>query len=832
MAPSKEHRRRERARRRARPRGRAGWTVLTIAALAWAVGPLAPGLRDSLDLTATLGAFLTLVVFLPGRRKTSRLTRAALDGAIVGAALVFLAWATVLAPGAERPGTSSTLLAVDSVAAIVLASLALLVVARAPTARRTPALAMASGLVALAGGAIAPTLSLDLAQISGAAVALRAIGFVFVLIGFLGRPDLDDDRTSPMVAAVPAMPVILALGAAARWLMTGSYLQPVVVFAGLAIVLLLLGRQFLSILDGRSMARDLEATVVARTAELAKSEVRFRSLVQSSSDVITILDQDGMILFVTPSAERVFGFQPDDLVDRSIWQFLHPEDLDRGRAALSEARVRPDPISIEWRLRTSAGEWAECETIVRSLLDEPSIAGIVLNTRDVSERKSLEEQLMREALHDPLTGLANRALLRDRITHGLARNRRSGGDLALLLIDLDDFKAVNDGLGHAAGDEVLTVVARRLLQCVRPGDTVARLGGDEFAVLLEADADDEAAQRVGDRILELIKTPLYVMGHEVFTPASIGIASLSSGPCHDADELVRNADVAMYIAKGRGKSQMARFAPEMHTEMRERLTLATELRRAVGRGEFSLRYQPVVDLKTSRVVGVEALVRWYHPTRGLVMPGEFIETAETTGVIVPLGRWVLAQALEDLARWQAMQRPGERPFYVTVNLSGRQFQEPNIVADLAAVIAESGVPAASVVLELTETVLMDDIEGGIERLRAMKSLGVQLALDDFGTGYSSLSYLRRFPIDILKIDRSFITALHTIEGPGMVRSILRLGDTFRLNTLAEGIEEPEQLSMLRALGCTYGQGFLFSAPVPRHQINDLVAAQSKEHALV
>ena len=608
----------------------------------------------------------------------------------------------------------------------------------------------------------------------------------------------------------------------------GQYLAPLAGLVGIAIVLVIVGRQLVFILERDTHAASLEAEVAARTVALETSEVRFRSLVEASSDVITILDREGVILFQTPSVQRVFGYDPGDYDGRAIWELLHPDDISRLRQVLDEAIAQPDAaFTSAWRLRTSTGTWAACESTIRSMLNEPSVAGVVLNTRDVTERKALEEQLIREALHDPLTDLANRALLRDRIAFALGRARRTNGRVALMLVDLDDFKAVNDGLGHAAGDQVLVTVARRLTQCVRPGDTVARLGGDEFAVLLDDASGDGAPDAVAARIQELLKLPLLVAGHELFANASVGVAMAEDGSLDD-EELLRNADVAMYMAKGKGKSQSATFHPEMHVEMKDRITLANELRRAVSQEQFSLRYQPLVDLKTRRIVGMEALVRWQHPQRGLVSPMEFIPMAEATGTIVPLGRWIMRQAIGAIVDLQAVQSPGERPVSVTINLSARQFQEPNLVEEIESLVRDAGVEPWTVVLELTETMLMDDIDGAIETMERLKKLGVRLALDDFGTGYSSLSYLRRLPIDILKIDKSFVDSLSTVEGPGMVRSILRLGDTFRVATLAEGIETSEQLSQLRALGCTYGQGYLFAQPLRRSEIRGMLEAQARD----
>jgi len=601
------------------------------------------------------------------------------------------------------------------------------------------------------------------------------------------------------------------------------YARPIANLIGIALVLTAAGRQLIQLLEGETHTRRLQHEVQAGKAELAANEQRFRTLVETSSDVIWILDAAGVITFVTPSAERVLGFQPADCEGRVLSTFVHGDDRETVEITMAKATSTDEVVVAEWRMRRSDGEWAHCESTVRSLLDDPSIAGVVLNLRNITERKQLEQQLIRRALHDPLTGLANATLLRDRAELALARAKR-GVSCALLLVDLDDFKAVNDGLGHAAGDQVLINVARRLVQAVRPGDTVARLGGDEFAVLLDGH-NELAPEIVANRIQESLREPMLINGHEIFAPASIGLAT--SQTVTEAEALLRDADAAMYIAKGKGKSQTQVFRPEMHSRMKHRLTVATELRKAVSAGQLALRYQPIVDLKTSRVVGFEALVRWRHPERGLVMPNEFIPLAEDTGTIVALGRWVFEEACRVIAGLQSLQSANEPKLYVTVNLSARQFLDRHLVADLAAIAAESDAPATNITLELTESTLMDDVDSAIATLEALKRRGFRLALDDFGTGYSSLSYLKRLPLDILKIDKSFVRSLDTAQGEGMIQTILRLGETFDLKTLAEGIETEETRVQLRDLGCTFGQGFLFAEPMRRKEAQQLVTTQSR-----
>jgi diguanylate cyclase (GGDEF)-like protein len=483
-------------------------------------------------------------------------------------------------------------------------------------------------------------------------------------------------------------------------------------------------------------------------------------------------------------------------------------------------------VPVQWRMWHRDGTWRAVESIGMSLLHDSSVRGVVLNTRDVSERTALEAQLTHQAFHDPLTGLANRALLRDRAQHALTRTQRQGQPpLALLFLDLDNFKTVNDSLGHAAGDALLVEAARRLLACVRASDTVARLGGDEFAVFVEDPVDDAGYTQVAERIIAALGRPFRLGGREVFVGASLGIALAQDGD--GADNLLRNADVAMYMAKTRGKGRYERFAPEMHTTAVERIELGADLRHAIEHDEFVLHYQPIVILESGDITGVEALVRWQHPRRGLLAPAQFIPLAEEMGLILPLGAWVLREACDQAQRWRR-RRGSSSPLAVTVNVSGRQLQNDQFIADVRAALAASGLEPHALILELTESVLTDQTETVLTTLEALKAVGVRLAIDDFGTGYSSLSYLQRFPIDILKIAKPFVDDVTEASAPGganrraLAQAVITLGNTLAVRTIAEGIELPQQLDRLRELGCDLGQGFHFSKPLPAAQLEALL----------
>jgi diguanylate cyclase (GGDEF)-like protein/PAS domain S-box-containing protein len=540
-----------------------------------------------------------------------------------------------------------------------------------------------------------------------------------------------------------------------------------------------------------------------------KTETRFGWLVRNSSDFIMAVDAEGTIDYVSPSVERLLTEPADQLLGTRLTDLSHPDDTAELTSLLDRAMASPGrQVRGEWRIRQSDDSWLPVETVASSGTGDFDTSGVVLNTRDLRERKALEQKLTFQAFHDPLTRLANRSLFRERVEHAL--DHRNLLDEAVLFIDLDNFKTINDSLGHAAGDHVLVETAHRVRSCLRTEDTAARLGGDEFAVLLE-EADVTTAARVAERIRVALGTPFWVLGQEVYISASIGIAVRRDGDT--AGELLRNADVAMYTAKSKGKACFEIFEPAMHDAVVARLGLEAELRRAVERQEFVVHYQPIVKLETGEVIGAEALVRWQHPTRGIVPPLEFIPLAEETGLIVPLGSWILRQSCRQLAEWQKLRGGGE-PFVMNVNLSSRQLVREAIADEVAAAVDDSGIRASWLVLEVTETVLMADPVVAAQALSKIRDLGVRVALDDFGSGYSSLSHLRRFPIDIVKIDKSFVDDVaHEGAESAIARGIIELGHAMKIQTVAEGIEVDEQAEVLRSLGCELGQGFFFAKPL-------------------
>ena len=535
---------------------------------------------------------------------------------------------------------------------------------------------------------------------------------------------------------------------------------------------------------------------------LAGSETRFRSLAQNSSDVLTLVDAQGIVSYQSSAAGRVFALGGAGLVGRSVTEWVHPDDLPILQGALMHSSGKAEQ-RIECRFRHSDGSYLYAETSVTDLLDDPTVAALVLNTRDVTDRRHLEDELRKRALHDELTGLPNRALFLERAQHAL--DRRDHPPLVACFLDLDDFKAINDTLGHGAGDELLCAIAVRLTNCLRPGDTVARFGGDEFAVLLE-DTDLATAMTVVERMLANTALPVHLSGNEVVVHTSIGIA-----PSHGStspEQLLAEADAAMYAAKARGSHRFEVFDPAMRVAAELRSRARTELDHALAAGQLRLHYQPILDLRTGTQLGVEALVRWQHPERGILLPQEFIDQAEDSGQITAIGMWVLTTACA------AAVELGDEA-HMSINVSARQLHQPHLVDVVSGALAVSGLAPRRLVLEITETATVADIEGAMARLRELKSLGLQLALDDFGTGYSPLSYLRRFPVDYLKIDRSFVRGLVVSrEDRAIVRGVVEMAHALGLRTIAEGVEDEAQRDILTELGCDLGQGYLWLKPVP------------------
>ncbi|MEX0735542.1 MAG: EAL domain-containing protein [Steroidobacteraceae bacterium] len=617
------------------------------------------------------------------------------------------------------------------------------------------------------------------------------------------------ERGSPFAPLMPYAALMLA-GYALLMLHSGSFSDPAGLIAWVVCIAagLLFARQAIA----TALAVAVQTGLATRSAE-----ARFSALIRNTADVIAIVTADGRISYVTPTAERIFGLAPQDLVGQQLEDLVAFDDRARLREFLARD-LAPDGAAANLEARVPRGDDKQrvVEIHGTNMDSEPAIGGRLLNLRDTTDRKGMEEQLKRMAFHDPLTLLANRSLFRDRVEHAVAVSRRNGRGVAVMFVDLDNFKKINDSFGHAQGDRVLHKSAQRLVKATRNGDTVARLGGDEFAVLLENLTSKEQVIEIASRIVKSLQESLDLPGTDMRVAASVGVAFAT--PDDGVEELMRNADVAMYSAKAQGKGRYTVYEPAMQRAASKRQELESEIATALSESQFLLHYQPIVELHSGYLLGVEALVRWRHPKRGLLGPSEFISVTEESGQIVMLGRWVLAQACREVRVWQA-RLPEGRQVRVGVNVSAVQLSQSDICADVTKALSLSDIDPGCLVIELTESVLMQNSEDVLATLTQLKKLGVRIAIDDFGTGYSSLSYLHRFPIDILKIDRSFVEQLGNIdEGAGLARAIITLGETLGLEVVAEGIELENQQRELIELGCVAGQGYYYSKPALLHEL--------------
>ena len=828
---------------RHRHRNRIGWALIGVSAFCWGLGEVAwsyyelllgrqvpfPSLADVGYLLAVPFAIAGVLCFPSAPSRVISMARTILDGLLIAGSLLIVSWATVLGT-VYRSGSGGVLAQLISLAYpagdVVIATMIIILAARAPRATRLPLYLLVGGLLAnlLADSGFAYLTTTNTYGPGNVVDAGWAGGYLLIAIAAFfsaSVPALPAAAPGPpgrLRLLLPYLPVGAAEVVAAIEELQPGELDPVIFWGLLVVIGLVVVRQFLTLNDNLTLNRALEANAAA----LAKGQEHFRSLVQNSSDVITLIGSDGIIQYQSASVERILGFREGQMVGTPFSDLVHSDDRTQVLRKIDEAiNIMGPPLAVECRLRREDGSYCPVEVTMTNLLELPAVRGLVLNTRDVSERKSLEEKLTHQAFHDSLTNLPNRAAFRIYLDHAL--NNDTERRIAVLFLDLDDFKAVNDTLGHDVGDQLLAAVGARIASTLRPGDTVARLGGDEFAVLLKNMEDEQIALRVADRITRQLLPPFSIGGKEVSMHASIGIAGLVSGQ-EAADDLVRNADVAMYVAKSKGKARYVEYEASLASAALDRMELEHDLHAALDEKQFVVHYQPVVMLESGAVHSIEALVRWNHPRRGLLYPADFIGVAEQSGMIVELGRWVLQQAARDGRRWQ-VRYPSTPAMHISVNLSGRQLQHEDLISEVMDSLDAAGLDPQSLILELTESVLMVDTEPVARTLQELRGQGIRLALDDFGTGYSSLGHLRDFPVDILKMDRSFVAGIGSGLADGAIlRAIIGLANSLGLMTIGEGIERPEQLAALNAMGCHAGQGFYLSKPLDHAAMDELLAS--------
>ena len=570
-----------------------------------------------------------------------------------------------------------------------------------------------------------------------------------------------------------------------------------------------------------ALVRDVTARKRTEAA-LQRERVHLKMLFESSPQAIVLKSPEGRILDINPAFAALFGHSKENVRGEYNRHLIVPDELTSEAEGFHRTVLSGKPVCKETLRKTRSGTLIPVSVLGYPILIGGSVEGIYYIYEDITERKSFEEQLTHQAFHDSLTGLPNRSLFIERLTRAMERGkRRPDYNFAVLLLDLDRFKRINDSLGHQAGDVLLKGIARRMESCLRSVDTVARLGGDEFAVLLEEFGSSREVIEVADRIREVLDRPFNISGNEVYCGASIGIVLKTKG-YDSTEDILRDSDIAMYRSKESGKDRLA-FTRKMREQAMEQLHMENELRQSLKNDDLALHFQPIVSTSDGSIQGFEALVRWMHPTRGMIAPSRFIPLAEETGLILPLGEWVLTQAASQLARWRE-SLPGAEKLFVTVNISSKQFRQPDLVEVVRRVLEIFALPPSRLRLEITESVLMEDARGAVDKLARLKGLGVRLLVDDFGTGYSSLSYLQRFPIDGLKIDRSFISGGgDSRENTEIVRTIIVLARNLDLGVVAEGVETVEQLEALIELECGNAQGYLFARPVPGWEAARLIA---------
>ncbi len=820
------------------PAARTVWAPVAVGLVAYALGdaaltawrvflPSNPPLPHPLHLMNVAGGLILAAgTFGIVRRRGFADLSSAIDTVIVGASITTFVWVVFVSNVWDWfPAGGLTRVFVTAfplVHVLVLIVAVRLVVRRRPN---TPAsLLLAGSGVVLVVAALANGLGLLLDGYEpGRNNALWLLAFGLGGLSVVHRsapqtprpigPDAISDqilRTVALVLATMLLPITMLLVAANS--------RDVIIAGTTAFILLLMAARI------RSLLRRISSRADLRVEEQAMHDQRrFSALVRHMNDVLLVIDEDGGVTYASPSARRLYGDDPTGWSIADVVEYLHESERRSTLGAIVDQLNHAEdegPVRVSARLLDRDEKAQYVDIVAVDLRGDPDVEGIVLTMQETTERDDLMRQVRELALRDPLTGLGNRALFNDRLTHALARTRRRNENLALLMCDLDDFKDINDTLGHAAGDRLLVEIARRFQEVVRTSDTVARLGGDEFAVLCEGLESDEDAGMTARRLLEVVDEPFEIDGHHLRAGLSVGIA-VDDGS-RDAQELLRDADIALYEAKRQGKRRWALHRPTMTVRNQERLRIAEDLTHALADGALDVAYQPIVELATDRIVAVEALARWNHPERGPIEPHEFVEIAESSGLVSAIGRHLLEESVATLRR--CLDTREDLVLRMAVNVSSRELREPALVDHVVHLLEGHEVDPQLLVLEVTETNLLDDSALSLAVMRRLRTHGVRFAIDDFGTGYSSLSYLRRLPVDIIKIDRSFVADLGRDATSGaLIRAIVELGRSLELDVCGEGVETTQQRDLLLELGTSFAQGFWHSRPMPADALVDLLS---------
>jgi diguanylate cyclase (GGDEF)-like protein/PAS domain S-box-containing protein len=823
---------------RHRPTQRLPWVLLLMSQLVYFAADASFYVRHNLlhlEAFPSISDFLYLshypllvagLLLLIRRRTPARDHGALLDGVILTTGAALIGWVFLLGPQVHD-GSGSVMVRLTSLAFPVMdlgvLAVALRLLVGAGVRGRSFFLLVGSLTLLLVADVVYGLQQLAGVYTAGNFVDAMWLGCYLLLGAAALHPSMSAlTQPSGITGLASGRGRLISLGAAALMAPLAMVLQhtrtdtpDVLLFAsGAAVMFLLVMARMAMLVTSQRLAAGSQA--------LAESRARFEVMIENGSDLVVLTDRDLVVSYVSPTLDHLLGHQPDSWQGRRLDELVLPADRDLPGTMSARAANAVGTPPVDVRLLDGAGGQRTLALSCRDLTRHPTVTGLVWNGADVTDRRELEDELSRQAFTDALTGLANRALFTDRLTQALARSARHGTTVGVLFIDLDRFKSVNDGLGHAAGDAFLVETAGRLAGSVRTGDTVARHGGDEFTVLLEDLDGPDLANEAAHRVLTLLRQPITVNGTALRLTASVGVV-LSDAELHEPENLLRAADLAMYHAKNTGRGRQARYQPGMSTRAYDDLALNVDLDHALDRGEFEVYYQPTFNLTTITMDGAEALLRWHHPIKGPVSPATFIPLAERSGQIVPIGRWVLRQACAQAVTWDADQ-PADSPLSIAVNLSMRQLADPDLVADVRCILRDTGLDPRRLTLEITESALMDDVDEVLPRLHALKALGLRLAIDDFGTGYSSLAYLRRFPVDIVKIDKTFIDAATTGApgGAALIRAVVDLSRSLRLATIAEGVEDPCIVPELIKLGCDSVQGYHFARPMPADDLNTLL----------